>query len=205
MSALPVSDKPTTEAEYLAFERDSEIKHEFIDGEIYAMSGASRHHNLITASVIATLYNQLRGKDCETYPSDMKVRTPSTGAYVYPDIIVVCGEARFADDQHDVLLNPTVIIEVLSATTEAFDRGVKFQRYRELVSLQEYILIAQDRPHIERFVRQENGLWQFSEAYGLQASITLTSIACQLALADVYEPISFDSDEAGHSDEQPAG
>ena len=171
MSALPVFDKPMTEAEYLAFERDSEVKHEFIDGEIYAMSGASRNHNLIVSSTIAALYVQLRGKGCETYPSDMKVRTPSTGSYAYPDITVICGEAQFDENQRDILLNPTVIIEVLSPNTERYDRGKKFQHYRELESLQEYILIAQDSPHIERFVRQESGLWQLSEARGLQASL----------------------------------
>jgi Uma2 family endonuclease len=198
MSALPVFSQPTTEAEYLAFERDSEIKHEFIDGAIHAMTGASRSHNLIVTSTIATLYTQLRGKGCELYPSDMKVRTPATGSYTYPDITVVCDEARFGDDQRDVLLNPTVIIEVLSPATEAFDRGLKFQRYRELESLQEYILIAQDRPHIERFVRQAHGLWQLSEAHGLQATIALASIACQLALADVCEQVSFDAgDDTG--------
>jgi Uma2 family endonuclease len=193
MTALPVFDKPITETDYLAFERDSEVKHEFIDGEIYAMVGASRNHNLIAGSTLVAIYNQLRGKSCEIYPSDMKVRTPSTGSYLYPDITVVCGEARFDDDQRDILLNPTLIIEVLSPNTERYDRGKKFQRYRELVSLQEYILIAQDSPHIERFVRQKDGLWQFSEAHGLQESLDLTSIGCQLALAEVYEQIDFDA------------
>lgn len=203
MSALPALNKQLTQAEYLAFERDNEIKHEFIDGEIYAMSGASRNHNLITTSTIATLYNQLRGKGCETYPSDMKVRTPATGSYTYPDITVVCGEVRFDDDRRDVLLNPTLIIEVLSPATEAFDRGLKFQRYRELESLQEYLLIAQDSPHIERFIRLENGLWQLSEARGLDAALHLTSIACQLALADVYEQITFDSDDSTEQSVEP--
>jgi Uma2 family endonuclease len=193
MSAIPVFDKPVTEAEYLAFERGNEGRHAFIDGEIFAMGGASRNHNLITSSVIATLYSQLRGKGCETYPSDMKVRTPATGSYAYPDVTVVCGEARFADDQRDVLLNPTLIVEVLSPATEAFDRGVKFQRYRELNSLREYILIAQDRPFIERFVRLDDGTWRLSEASGPGATVDLTAIACQLALADVYEQVTFDS------------
>ena len=193
MSAIPVFDKPVTEAEYLAFERGNTGRHAFIDGEIFAMGDASRSHNLIMSSVIATLYSQLRGKGCETYPSDMKVRTPATGSYAYPDVTVVCGEARFADDQRDVLLNPTLIVEVLSPATEAFDRGVKFQRYRELNSLREYILIAQDRPFIERFVRLDDGTWRLSEASGPGATVDLTAIACQLALADVYEQAAFDS------------
>lgn len=199
MSALPGFNKPITETDYLALDRESEIKHEFIDGEIYAMRGASRNHNLIVVSTIATLYNQLRDKSCETYPSDMKVRTPSTRSYTYPDITVVCDEPQFDDDQRDILLNPTLIIEVLSPNTERYDRGKKFQRYRELKSLQEYILIAQDSPHIERFVHQKDGFWQFSEADGLEASLDLTSIGCKLALTDVYEQITFDSDETAVS------
>jgi Uma2 family endonuclease len=193
VTALPVSDKPITEADYLAFERTSEIKHEFIDGEIYAMTGASPNHNLVVASTIAAIHNQLRGKPCKIYPSDMKVRTPSTGSYLYPDISVVCGESQFDDEQRDILLNPTIIIEALSPNTERYDRGKKFQSYRELASMQEYILIAQDSPHIERFVRQKDDLWQFSEAHGLEASLDLASIMCKLALVEVYEQVDFDS------------
>jgi Uma2 family endonuclease len=184
-----------TEAEYLAFERSSEIKHEFVDGEIYAMSGASRNHNLIAGSTYVAIYSQLRGKGCETYPSDMKVRTPSTGSYVYPDISVVCGDPQFDDEQRDVLLNPGVVIEVLSPNTEAYDRGKKFARYREIESLQEYILISQDQPHIERFVRQADGMWQFSDVRGLEGSVTLASVGCQLALQAVYEQVTFESDQ----------
>jgi Uma2 family endonuclease len=202
VTALPVSDKPITEADYLAFERTSEIKHEFIDGEIYAMTGASPNHNLVVASTIAAIHNQLRGKPCKIYPSDMKVRTPSTGSYLYPDISVVCGESQFDDEQRDILLNPTIIIEVLSPNTERYDRGKKFQSYRELASMQEYILIAQDSPHIERFVRQQDGLWQFSEARGLEASLDLASIMCKLALVEVYEQVDFDSvDETEESND----
>jgi len=194
MSALPNFDQPMTEADYLAFERQSEVKHQFIDGEIYAMSGASEHHNLVVGNIIASVRPQIRGKKCKIYPSDMKVRTPATGSYTYPDVTVVCGESQFDDKQKDVLLNPTLIIEVLSPSTEGFDRGLKFQRYREIDSLQEYILIAQDSPHIERFLRQENGQWLLSEVDGLDASLELTSIGCTLKLAEVYEQVSFTQD-----------
>lgn len=193
MSALPMIDKPMTEAAYLAFDRESEVKHEFIDGRVYAMSGASEAHNLIAGSTYVSLYSQLRGRPCKIYPSDMKVRTPSTRSYTYPDVSVVCGDAQFDGDSRDILLNPTVLIEVLSPNTERFDRGRKFQRYRELESLQEYVLIAQDSPHVERFARQDNGLWQLSEARGQHASLPLTSIACVLRLAEVYERIDFGS------------
>jgi Uma2 family endonuclease len=125
----------------------------------------------------------------------MKVRTPATGSYTYPDITVVCGEALFADDQRDILLNPILIIEVMSPTTERYDRGKKFQHYRELKTLQEYILIAQDSPHIERFVRQEKGFWQFSEVRGRESSLELSSIGCILNLAEVYEQITFATEQ----------
>lgn len=180
------------EAEYLAFERESEVKHEFIDGHIYAMRGASEAHNLITGSTYAALYTQLRGRPCKVYPSDMKVRMH--GSYAYPDITVVCGEAQFKDDQRDILLNPTLIIEVLSPNTERYDRGLKFQHYRQLESLREYLLIAQDKPHIEHYVRLESGLWQLSDARGLDATLDLTSIGGSLTLAEVYEQIAFGED-----------
>lgn len=194
MSALPDMRPHMTEEEYLAFERESELKHEFIDGEVYAMSGASRNHNLIVGSTLSALYGQLRGRPCETYPSDMKIRTPSTRSYSYPDITIVCGEPQFSDDERDVLLNPTLIVEVLSPSTERHDRGLKFQHYREIDSLQEYVLIAQDKPHIERFLRQDVGLWQFSEASGLDASLELPSVGCELNLAEIYERVRFDVD-----------
>ena len=201
MSALPHMHRSMTEAEYLALERNSTIKHELIGGETYAMSGASEAHNLVTGSTYAMLYNQLRGGSCRVYPSDMKVRTPATGSYTYPDITVVCGEALFADDQRDILLNPILIIEVMSPTTERYDRGKKFQHYRELKTLQEYILIAQDSPHVERFVRQEKGFWQFSEVRGRESSLELSSIGCILNLAEVYEQITFATEQdAGQSE-----
>jgi len=195
MSALPATDIETmSEAEYLAFERASEIKHEYFGGHVYAMSGASEPHNLIAGNTLASLHVQLRGRGCKVYPSDMKVRTPATRSYAYPDITVVCGEAKFDDDQRDILVNPTVIIEILSPSTEKYDRGLKFQHYRELGSLQEYILIAQDSPHIERFLRQDGGLWQFSDVTGTDAKIDLSSIDCTLHLSDVYEQVDFNTD-----------
>lgn len=199
MSALPTAEQPMTEAEYLAFERTSEIKHEFFDCEIYAMSGASRSHNLIAGSTYVALYTQLRGQPCEVYPANMKVRTPATRSYFYPDISVVCGDVRL--DDGDILLNPTLIVEILSPSTERNDRGRKFQHYRELESLREYVLIAQDSPHIERFTRQENGLWLFGEAHGRDAVLDLAAIGCTLVLADIYEQVDFAPTEA---DDEPA-
>ena len=189
MSALP--EIRMTEAEYLAFERASETKHEFLDGEVFAMSGASEAHNLISINTAATLHTRLRGRSCKVYPSDMRIKTPG-GLYTYPDLSVVCGgDARFSENEFDTLLNPTVLIEILSPSTERYDRGRKFQAYRELDSLQEYVLIAQDSPHIERYLRQADHVWQFTEAIGLDAEIKLTSIECTLVLADIYEQVTF--------------
>jgi Uma2 family endonuclease len=192
MSALPKT-KWTTE-EYLAFERQSEIKHEFLNGEIYAMTGASRNHNIIAGNTIASLHSQLRKQPCEIYPSDMRVRVSATH-YTYPDIIVVCGEPHYDQDMGDNLLNPTIIIEVLSPSTESYDRGEKFRSYRRLDSLQEYVLIAQDRYLIEHYVRQSTGQWLLSDAAQPEDVVVLPSINCTLLLSDVYEKVTFEEAE----------
>lgn len=195
MSALPQSIPSMSVEEYLAFERASEIKHEYFDGEIYAMTGASEAHNLINLNVATALKNQLRGRPCKIYASDMRVKMARSRIYTYPDISIVCGEARFADGEFDTLINPTLIIEVLSPSTERHDRGAKFRAYRELDSLQEYLLIEQDAPRIERYLRQESGLWLFSEAKDLSETMELPSIGCTLALVDVYEQVNFTTTE----------
>ncbi len=191
MSSLP--KQRYTEEEYLAFERASTEKHELIDGEIVAMTGASEHHNLITTSTLSSLFVQLHKKTCKVYPSDMRVRV-SRRQYTYPDITVLCGASVLADDDyHDTLLNPTIIIEVLSPSTEAYDRGSKFTLYRNLPSLQEYILISQDHIQIERYVRQPDQQWLLSEIKILDGVMELTNIGCTLSAADVYEQITFDN------------
>ncbi len=184
-----------TEAEYLAFERASDIRHEYLDGHVYAMTGASRAHNLISTYTAASLINQLRGRPCEVYASDMRVRVSATGLYTYPDVTVVCGNPQFADSALDTLLNPVLVIEVLSPSTESYDRGKKFQHYRQLESLREYVLISQDSPRVERFLRQDDGTWLLTDAAGLDASLELASVACTLALAEVYEKVTFESEE----------
>ncbi|MBZ0303712.1 MAG: Uma2 family endonuclease [Anaerolineae bacterium] len=200
MSALPQASATMTEAEYLAFERRSEIKHQYLHGEVYAMTGASRAHNLICTYALASLATQMRHRKGEIYPGQMRVKIPATGLYTYPDISVVCGEPKFADGEFDTLLNPALIIEVLSPSTESFDRGRKFQHYRQLASLQEYVLISQDSPRVERFLRQENADWVFTDAVGLESSLELPSIGCTLTLAGVYEKVTF---EAGEQDTDP--
>ncbi len=192
MSARPDTPQKMTEAEYLEFERTDEFKHEFMDGDVFAMTGASEAHNLISGNLMMLLKIQLRGRPCKVYPSDMRVQVKSAKMYAYPDLSIVCGEAQLVDEKGDMLVNPTVVIEVLSPSTERFDRGEKFQRYRKLPSLQEYVLISQDSPRIERFLRRDDGQWIFTDVIGLDATITLPSIDCELALADVYEQVTFE-------------
>jgi Uma2 family endonuclease len=189
MSALP--NVRMTEAEYLAFDRASDIKHEYYRGEVFAMSGGSPEHNMICASVGATLYAQLRGRSCKTFSSDQRIKIPHMGLYTYADFTVTGDRPAFTEG--DTLLNPTLLIEVLSPSTELYDRGRKFQHYRTIDSLREYVLIAQDQPRIERYLRQDDGTWLLTDAVGLESRIELTSIDCTLALADVYEQVNFET------------
>ena len=176
-----------TPAEYLQFERaQTDVKHEYLNGRITAMAGSSREHTLIVWNVLASLHTQMRGRDCEAYGNDMRVKIPATGFYTYPDIAALCGEAIFEDDQFDTLLNPNVIIEVLSPSTEAYDRGAKFAHYRSIERLQAYVLISQERCHIELFERHPEG-WLLTETSGRQGCIRLSALDCVLELSDVYE------------------
>ncbi len=186
-----------TAQEYLAFERGSAEKHEYMDGVVFAMTGASRNHNLIAGSAYAMLYAQLRQRPCEIYPSDMRVKTRSAVLYTYPDIIIVCGTPEFEDHTLDTLLNPTVIIEVLSPSTEMYDRGKKFQHYRTILSLQEYVLIAQDSARIEHY-RRQGEQWLLTDIAGLEAIVGLPAVECSLSLSDVYEKVSFNQ-QTGNS------
>ena len=180
-----------TAADYLALERQADAKSEYLNGYIYAMSGASRSHNRITFNLTRRIGNQLGGRRCEGYVNDMRVKVSPTGLYTYPDVVVVCGEPRFEDQHVDTLLNPTVIIEVLSDSTEAYDRGEKFAHYRALESLTDYLLVAQDQPRIEHFRRQPDGRWLYSVADGLGSQVEIADIGCVLQLAEVYERVAF--------------
>lgn len=203
MVALPDENRHMTEAEYLEFERNSEIKHEYINGEVIAMTGASWEHNMICSSIIASLLPQLRSKSCKISPSDLRLKIPETNLYTYPDISVICGEPKFAGNEFDTIVNPIVIIEILSKSTEAYDRGKKFQHYRQIETLQDYLLIAQDKPHIEGFTKQDDGKWALSEAIGLTSTFAIPSIVSTLALADVYENVTFpDKDSTKEEDSE---
>jgi Uma2 family endonuclease len=192
MSAIP--KRKLTPEEYLEIERKAEYKSEYFDGEVFAMAGAKRRHNVIAWNIGGELRQHLKGKNCEAYPADMRVFVPQTGLYTYPDLVVVCGEPQFQDDIFDTLLNPILIIEVLSDTTENYDRGKKFQHYRSIESLREYVLVSQDEARIEKYVKQGDGFWVLSEAVGLDAKIKLDAIDCELALSEVFDKVNF-SDE----------
>ena len=184
-----------TPQDYLAQERKAETKSEYYAGQVYAMSGAGEAHNLVVTNIIIALGSRLRKRPCKVYPSDMRVKVSPTGLYTYPDVTVVCGEPEFDDKQKDTLLNPTMIIEVLSESTEAYDRGKKFAHYRTLDSLAEYLIIAQDAVAIDRYVRQYDGRWLLTAYRGLQAVAMLEAIDCELPLAEVYDKVEELADE----------
>lgn len=177
-----------TPEEYLVLEHAATYKSEYIDGEIIAMGIVNRSHNLVTGNVGGELHTQLRGRPCEVYVSKMRLGVDLTRYYTYPDVAVVCGEPEFADDQFDTLLNPTVLVEVLSPSTEDYDRGRKFARYRALGTLMDYVLVAQDRMHVEHYTR-EGMRWVLTEYNEPQVAVDLPSIGCRLTLAEIYERV----------------
>jgi Uma2 family endonuclease len=198
--SLPDSPPRYTVEEYLALERSSEERYEFLDGKVYLMAGESPDHGTICTNISGQLYNQLRGKPCQVFSKDMKVRSgpePKSryeikGLYSHPDLVVICGEPQFHDEYRDVLLNPTVIIEVLSPSTEAFDRGEKWLRYQTwLPSLTHYVLVSQARPQLEHYLRQPSGEWLYSSVKELESSLHLAAVDSTLRLAEVYDRIVF--------------
>jgi Uma2 family endonuclease len=187
MSTL--SQNTLSEKDYLAIERSSAQRHEYYQGEIFAMGGASANHNQIVANVMVSLGLQLKQRPCRVWASDMRVKLDKSGLYTYPDIVAFCGQPHYDDDRKDTLLNPTVIIEVLSPSTEAYDRGEKFSHYRQVDTLREYVLIGQEKPRIERYVRQPEQKWLLEEVSDLVSSIRLAALDCELRLSDVYEKV----------------
>ncbi len=178
---------------YLALEREAPDKNEYFAGEMFAMSSASRRHNLISLNFGAELRTQLRHRPCEVYTSDMRVKVSPTGLYTYPDVVVVCGEPEFEDTTGDTLLNPTLLVEVLSQSTEDYDRGRKFEHYRTILSLQEYLLVSQEKAHIVHYVRHSHVSWLLSDTSGLDASIALRAIGCEIALSEIYAKVRFEA------------
>lgn len=182
--------QPITPDEYLVRERLAETRSEFVNGQVYAMAGASPAHNTLTMNLGTLLNSQLRGTPCQPWSGDMRVQVSETGLYTYPDVLVVCGPEF--DEHGDTLLNPTVIVEVLSPTTEAYDRGSKFAHYRRLPSLTDYVMVGQNNMRLEHFQRQPDGSWLLRVAEAPDDAVELSSIACRLVVHDVYERVSFD-------------
>ena len=198
MSAVP--KKKYTEAEYLAIERAAEFKSEFYAGELFplhgppgplGMAGATYDHNRVKENLVGELHPQLKGGPCFTLSSDMKVKVEATGLLAYPDIMVVCGEPRFLDDKKDVLLNPAILVEVLSPSTQSYDRGAKFRHYQQIPSLQEIVLVAQDEPVCERFVRQPDGTWNLATATRLEDELVFVTVPARVRLGDIYAGTTF--------------
>jgi Uma2 family endonuclease len=180
-----------TPQEYLALERKAEFRSEFYAGEMFATAGASWEHTLIKDNLAREAGNQLKDGPCRALTSDLRVKVSSTGLYTYPDVVIVCDKPEFEDNHFDTLLNPQIVIEVLSDSTEKYDRGTKSRHYRRLKSLKEYALVAQDRSFIERYVRQRDGSWNLTEFSGLDAVFAFATIAAQVRLADIYRGVEF--------------
>ena len=183
--------------EYLTYERTGNARHEYIAGTIYAMAGGSERHNLISGNLYASLHAQLRRRQCTVYPSDMRVLIPNVPRYTYPDISVVCGPALFEDGKRDTLINPTIIVEVLSPSTEKYDRGEKFKHYWSLPSVREYILLDQETYRLERFARHpdEPKIISFEVYTDPQDEIYLAAIDCTVLLTDIYEKVIFENSD----------
>jgi len=180
--------------EYLALERQAAVRSEYIDGDMVAMSGGSRNHNLIVTNLVRQISLDLKGRPYEVYPSNMRVKVSPTGLYTYPDVVVVRGEPEFEDVEVDTLLNPVLLAEVLSDSTASYDRITKFGHYRKIESKIEYLLVSQRTCSIEQFVRQATGPWSRREIRGLEGVLDLQSIPCRLQLAEVYDRVRFRSD-----------
>jgi Uma2 family endonuclease len=193
-----------TPEEYLAMEREAAEKSEYYSGQIYAMAGGSPEHNLIGFNIAGLLHAKLRGSPCRGFTSDQRVRIIETGLYTYPDVTVICGELQFDDARRDTLINPTLLIEVLSPSTEAYDRGEKFAHYRRIESLQEYVLIAQDQPRIERFLRQSDGTWNYRAAEGREGNLRLESVGVDLPVSEVYEGVEFQNKNGALPEQSPS-
>ncbi|HEY0099857.1 MAG TPA: Uma2 family endonuclease [Pyrinomonadaceae bacterium] len=179
-----------TPGEYLALERQTEYKHEYFDGEIFAMVGASRKQNLITVNITRELSQQLKGKPYEVYSSDMRIRIPNANIYTYADLTVACGEPKFEDAQVDTLLNPVLIVEVLSKSTASYDRRQKFAFYRTIESLSDYILVSQESFHVEQYTKQTDNRWLLSDFRSMEDALQLDSVQCSLALREIYDKVS---------------
>jgi Uma2 family endonuclease len=190
---LPQPTHRCTPEEYLRREREADRKHEYYHGEVFAMAGGSPDHSLIIANVSGELRARLKGGPCRVYESNLRVRIPRTTLYTYPDVTVICGERQFdpLDTQQETVLNPALVVEVLSRSTESWDRGGKFQNYREIESLREYVLVSGDKAVVETFRRQSDGTWVLHASAGREAVAPVKSLGVELPLAEIYDGVEF--------------
>jgi Uma2 family endonuclease len=189
MTAVP--KRRLTPEQYLAIERKAEFKSEYYDGEMFAMAGVSRQHSRVKENLIVLIGSRLWGGPCQSHSSDMRVKVSRTGLYTYPDIALTCGEEQYEDAEVDTLLNPQVIIEVLSPSTEAYDRGKRFRHYQQIDSFREYVLVAQVEPVVDRYVRQADGSWAHTFVEGLDREFTFATVPVKLPMGDVYTGVTF--------------
>jgi Uma2 family endonuclease len=187
---LSTQTKPfLTPEQYLEIERKAAYKSEYHRGEMFAMAGASLSHNTLVANLLGELHAKLKGKSCRVLPSDMRVAVRASGLYTYPDVVAVCGQPQLIDNRLDTLLNPVLVVEVLSPSTEAYDRGRKFEQYQSIETLREYLLVASDRVRADLYARQADGRWLLSSANSFEDSLDLQSVNCSLAIASLYEKV----------------
>lgn len=191
MTALP-KKQFISEEDYLTMEAVSPVKHEYFDGEIFQMAGASEQHNTITINIAGELHQQLKKRQCKVYQTDMRLYIESEGIYVYPDVMVVCGKPEIKKYKNlDNILNPILIVEVLSDSTADYDKGAKFEQYRTIESFKEYLLVSQDRKQLTRYTKQSDGSWILTDFIGDKTRIELSSIECTLAVEDIYDKVDF--------------
>jgi len=190
---LPQSIDRCTPEEYLRRERDATERHQFYHGEVFAMSGGTPRHSLVIANVTREVGNALKAGPCQVYDSNLRVRIPRTTLYTYPEVSVVCGPLEFdpLDARQETVLNPTLVVEVLSPSTESWDRGGKFENYQQIASFREYVLVAAESPRVETFLRQADGTWLYAAAAGMDAVVQLRSLNVALPLAEIYRGVTF--------------
>ena len=203
MASNPISR--LTEEQYLAIERTAEFKSEFLDGEVFAMSGVSLQHTRLEVNLLAALSNRLRGTGCEVLASNMRVRVGQSGMYTYPDICVVRGKPALADDHQDNLVNPIALFEILSPSTEKYDRGLKFQSYRTIESLKDYILVDQNKIRIEHYTRQTGNTWTLRDYQHPDEELRIDAIDVSIPLNEIYERVEFSVSERGLSSPNMVG